>query len=107
MLVALTMGLRPGEVTGLYWDTVDLDEGVLTVRQALKRLPDGTYVIEAPKVDSYRTLRLPTDLVGVLRFIVWPSARHACPPRRGTQGCRAWVGDWSTAKMGGTSQPPG
>ena len=67
VLVALTMGLRPGEVTGLSWDAVDLDEGVLTVRQALKRLPDGTYVIGAPKVDSYRMLRLPTDLVGLLR----------------------------------------
>ena len=61
------MGLRPGEVTGLSWDAVDLDEGVLTVRQALKRLPDGTYVIGAPKVDSYRMLRLTTDLVGLLR----------------------------------------
>ena len=67
VLVALTMGLRPGEVTGLTWDAVDLDEGVLTVRQALKRLPDGTYVIGPPKVGSYRLLRLPDDLVALLR----------------------------------------
>lgn len=67
VLVALTMGLRPGEVTGLPWDAVDLDEGVLTVRQALKRLPNGTYVIGPPKVDSYRLLRLPGDLVALLR----------------------------------------
>ncbi len=67
VLLALTMGLRPGEVTGLSWDAVDLDEGVLTVRQALKRLPDGTYVIGPPKVDSYRMLRLPTELVALLR----------------------------------------
>jgi integrase len=67
VLLALTMGLRPGEVTGLSWEAVDLDEGVLTVRQALKRLPDGTYVIGAPKLDSYRMLRLPTELVGLLR----------------------------------------
>jgi len=67
VLLALTMGLRPGEVTGLSWDAMDLDEGILTVRQALKRLPDGTYVLGAPKVDSYRMLRLPTDLVGLLR----------------------------------------
>ena len=39
VLLALTMGLRPGEVTGLPWDAVDLDEGVLTVRQALKTPP--------------------------------------------------------------------
>jgi len=41
--------------------------GVLTVRQALERLPDGTYVLGAPKVDSYRVLRLPADLVALLR----------------------------------------
>ena len=67
MLLALTMGLRPGEVTGLPWDAVDFDEGVLTVRQALKRLPDGTYTIGPPKVDSYRMLRLPAELSGLLR----------------------------------------
>ncbi|MGH9305495.1 MAG: tyrosine-type recombinase/integrase [Acidimicrobiales bacterium] len=70
--VALTMGLRPGEVTGLPWAAVDLDEATLSVRQALKRLPDGTYVIGPPKVDSYRTLRLPLDLIALLR-----THRHA------------------------------
>ena len=85
VLLALTMGLRPGEVTGLSWDAVDLDEGVLTVRQALKRLPDGTYVLGAPKVDSYRTLRLPSDLVGVLRRASSGPAQGA-PVRRGVGG---------------------
>ncbi len=67
VLLALTMGLRPGEVTGLPWDAVDLDESVLTVRQALKRLPDGTYTIGPPKVESYRMLRLPAELLDLLR----------------------------------------
>ena len=50
--------------------------GVLTVRQALKRLPDGACVVGAPKVDSYRVLRLPGDLV----------APAAGPPSHSAQG---------------------
>jgi integrase len=67
ILVALTMGLRPGEVTGLPWKAVDLNAGTLEVRQALKRLPDGTLKITTPKTDSYRTLRLPAGLIESLR----------------------------------------
>ncbi|XVQ85390.1 tyrosine-type recombinase/integrase [Microbispora siamensis] len=35
--VALGVGLRRGEALGLRWDDVDLDNGVLCVRQALQR----------------------------------------------------------------------
>jgi integrase len=67
VLVALTLGLRPGEVTGLPWAAVDLEASTLEVRQALKRLPDSSLVIAPPKVDSYRTIRLTEQLVNVLR----------------------------------------
>jgi integrase len=67
ILVALTFGLRPGEVTGLPWDAVDLTKGTLEVRQSLKRLPDGSLVVGPPKSDSYRTLRLPENLIVILR----------------------------------------
>ena len=69
---ALVLGLRPGEVTGLPWDAVNLEKGTLEVRQSLKRLPDGTFTIGPPKAQSYRTLRLTGDLISVLR-----SHRHA------------------------------
>lgn len=38
-LVAVTLGLRQGEVLGLGWDDVDLDAGSLMVRRALHRVP--------------------------------------------------------------------
>ena len=40
-LVALMLGLRPGEVLGLPWNAVNLKERTLEVTQALQRLPGG------------------------------------------------------------------
>jgi integrase len=37
VVVGVTMGLRPGELTGLSWRDVDLDAGIIHVRRALKR----------------------------------------------------------------------
>ena len=39
-MVTLTLALRPGEVSGLCWDAVDLDAGTVTVRRTMLR--DGT-----------------------------------------------------------------
>lgn len=38
--VGLMLGLRPGELCGLRWSDVDLDEGVIEVNQARKRIAD-------------------------------------------------------------------
>ena len=37
-LIALSLGLRRGDVRGLRWQDVDLHDGTLTVRQAPQRL---------------------------------------------------------------------
>ena len=57
-VLALTLGLRQGEVLGLCWDDLDLDAGLLHVQQALQRLwaKDG------------------------------PRGRGRCPPRRRRAG---------------------
>ena len=67
ILTTLMLGLRPGEVTGLTWEALDLDSGKLEVRNALKRLPDETYVLGPPKVASYRALCMPTAVLVALR----------------------------------------
>jgi integrase len=65
--VALTLGLRQGELLGLRWVDVDLDRGNLRVARALQRV-DGKLVVKAPKTaKSRRTLRLPPSLVEALR----------------------------------------
>lgn len=38
-LIAVTLGLRQGEVLALGWEDVDLDTGVLTVQRSLYRVP--------------------------------------------------------------------
>jgi integrase len=65
--VALAMGLRRGEALGLAWAHVDLEEGRLTVRQALHRV-DGQLRLDPVKTDaSVAVLPIPAPLVSVLR----------------------------------------
>lgn len=60
-------GMRNGEVCGLAWDSVDLDGGVLHVRQVVKNLP-GELVMGTPKTDkSRRSISLDAGTVSALR----------------------------------------
>lgn len=52
-ILALHTGMRPGELFGLPWDAVDLEEGRLTVRQALHE-EDGNLFIGEVKTDASR-----------------------------------------------------
>lgn len=67
--VALSLGLRRGELLALAWEDVDLDGTPprLTVRLALKRHDEGL-VLEEPKTrQSRRTVHLPASAVASLR----------------------------------------
>lgn len=65
--VALSMGLRRGEALGLSWADVDLEEGRLTIRQALHRV-DGQLRLDSVKTDaSVAVLPIPTPMVSILR----------------------------------------
>jgi integrase len=60
--VALTLGLRLGEVLGLRWVDIDLDAGTLRVTQTVQRV-GGVLVIGQPKTPrSRRTLPLTAAL---------------------------------------------
>jgi len=88
--IAISLGLRRGEVLGLRWRDVDLDAGQLTVWQAAQRLPwlhgcqdtrpcglrpsrcpqrhGGGIVFDTPKsAAGGRTVPLPAPLVDALR----------------------------------------
>ena len=63
VLVALTTGLRRGELLGLRWSDVDLKAGTLTVNQALERIR-GRTKFKAPKTrTSWRMVTLPAATV--------------------------------------------
>lgn len=65
--VALALGLRQGEALGLRWQDIDLEAGVLKVRNQLQRI-DTKLILVEPKTDrSRRTLVVPQSIVERLR----------------------------------------
>lgn len=67
-VVALSVGLRQGELLGLRWQDVDLDAGTLQIKHGLRRqrrpgAAASTLTLIEPKSDrSRRTLRLPAPV---------------------------------------------
>jgi integrase len=65
--LAVTTGLRQGELLGLKWDDVDMESSTLQVRRTLTAAKGGP-VLSAPKTKgSRRTVRLPQRAVEALR----------------------------------------
>jgi integrase len=65
VVVATTLGLRPGEVSGMTWEAIDLDAGTLTVYQSLG-WPGGRPTLKPTKTGRSRTLELPAITVDAL-----------------------------------------
>jgi integrase len=67
-LVAVSLGLRQGEILGLRWGDVDLDApGALSITHGLQRV-DGKLKLVPPKTErSERSLRLPGFALEALR----------------------------------------
>jgi integrase len=65
-VLALSLGIRPGELYGLRWSAVKLKESKLSIRSTLKRNAEGWY-LKGPKTDAgRRTLLLPGFVVEAL-----------------------------------------
>jgi integrase len=66
-VLAVTTGLRQGELLGLKWEDVDLEAGTLQVRRSLATTKDGPQ-LTAPKTrGSRRTVRLTQSAVKALK----------------------------------------
>ena len=66
-VLAVTTGLRQGELLGLKWDDIDLEVGTLQVRRTLTTAKGGP-VLSAPKTKgSRRTVRLSHTALEALR----------------------------------------
>jgi integrase len=66
-ILAVTTGLRQGELLGLKWDDVDLDTGTLQVRRSLTTAKGGP-VLSAPKTKgSRRSVKLSQTALEALR----------------------------------------
>ena len=66
-VLGLTCGLRPGELLGLGWEDVDLDQGVLRVSQAVSRVGGSVQLGPTKTASSRRQLRLPASAGDALR----------------------------------------
>jgi integrase len=65
--LALTTGLRQGELLGLSWDDLNTEAGTLTVRRALARAWGGGVELAEPKTRrSRRTVHLPAVAIAAL-----------------------------------------
>lgn len=68
--IALFTGIREGEVLGLTWECLDLDNGTLTIKQQLRREQhkDGQFYFSKPKNNKTRTLTLAPSVVKLFRL---------------------------------------
>ena len=68
-LIAVSLGLRQGEVLGLAWRDVDLDQRVLAVRQTLQYRPgEGFHLVPPKTARSRRIVPLPDAVVDALKL---------------------------------------
>ena len=66
--LAITTGMREGEMLGLHWDEVDLEYGHLQVRYSLEWQTGGQHRFHEPKTNrSRRRIRLPAVTIQALR----------------------------------------
>jgi Site-specific recombinase XerD len=67
ILLALTAGLRRGELLGLEWKHINLDTGIIDVRQSIPMYKDHQPVIKEPKTkNSIRKVSVPAFVVSEL-----------------------------------------
>jgi len=66
--VALSLGLRRGEVLGLRWEDIDFEAATLRVAQTLQRTRTKGLIISTPKTkSSLRSLSIPRVLLAALK----------------------------------------
>jgi integrase len=68
ILLALTTGMRRGEILALRWKNVELDRGTLRVMESLEQAKAGLR-FKAPKTDRTRAIALPAFVIDELRHL--------------------------------------
>lgn len=68
--IALFTGLREGEVLGLGWEHIDLENGILTVKRQLRKeqKKGGQYYFSPPKNNRARSISLAPSVVLLFRL---------------------------------------
>jgi integrase len=75
-LLALTSGMREGELLALFRECVDLKNNSITVKRTIVRMSHGVYIGDKPKTESsIRTIQIPMKTTQALRRWLMK-----CPP---------------------------
>ncbi|MFD8083848.1 tyrosine recombinase XerC [Kitasatospora sp. NPDC059722] len=85
-VLAVALGLRRGEILGLHWSDVDLENHTLTVRHQLQRV-DGVLYQDSPKSRRMRVIPLPMMCLAPLR---WQRLRQAEQQRLRLEAGKEW-----------------
>lgn len=88
MWLGFTIGARPGELSGLCWEQLDLTTGTLHIDRALRYLPTGPQLGPTKTVRSDRHIQLSSELVEALR-----EHRRRQAIERDTHG--DWPAEWA------------
>lgn len=67
VVLMLYTGLRRGEMLGLTWSDIDFENKTLTVKRSVTDKQSGGVEINPPKMESYRTIPIQTDLCVLLQ----------------------------------------
>jgi len=70
-MLALTLGMRRGEILGLSWADAEIESRTIRINQALQRLEKGLAITELKTDRSRRALAMPDSVVHALKM------RHA------------------------------
>lgn len=98
VLIALSTGLRRGEVLGLTWNSIDLDSGTLMVQRSIEQTRGGVRAKEPKTHRSCRPVKMPPSLIARLR-----SCKASATLREGVQ----FKGDsYICVRDDGTLWPP-
>ena len=66
-LLAMATGMRRNEILGLTWDCVDLEAGIIHVRQQWNKRKDGSWGLVPPKTEAgVRDVPIPAEVVDAL-----------------------------------------
>ena len=66
--LAITTGMRLGELLGMSWDDLDWDKGTLTINRQLKRVQNEGLVLQPPKTQAGRcTIKLGSSTWSLLK----------------------------------------
>ena len=69
VILILCTGLRRGEMLGLMWKDIDIENKSLTVNRSIADKKGGGIEIRPPKWNSYRTIPLEDDVLNVLNVL--------------------------------------